>query len=262
MKRHASQHPDLDRSAAFTLIEMIGVLAIMAIMASVLVPNVLRSMDRAAVRAEAETLKALGEQVRLYTRIYGAPPASGTWQTDLASRADLAAVDILTNRRGMARNYVLDTTTAPVPRLMIISSMRGGLVIPAISAAQFQSIWQTADKTVPAGWAAWAAVAGSAEQLLIERVNLQPIYQTELVNVTFNNRGAVPVRCSYILPSQPAVTVTQTVPVSPPGLPLPLKLPAGVRVDLYDTAGKLNYAYVARDPGQAFEFNGTNWIPK
>jgi prepilin-type N-terminal cleavage/methylation domain-containing protein len=39
----------------FTLIELIGVLAIIAIMASILTPNVLRSLDRAAVQAEDET---------------------------------------------------------------------------------------------------------------------------------------------------------------------------------------------------------------
>ena len=261
MKRAAPLFPARP-AAAFTLIEMIGVLAIMAIMASVLVPNALRSMDRAAVRAEADTLKALGEQVKQYTRIHGAPPAVGTWQTDLADLADLAAVDILTNRRGMARNYVLDLAATPAPRLMIISSMRVGLAIPANPSAQFQSIWQTADKTVPVGWAAWTAVDGSAEQLLIERVNLQPIYQTELVNVTLNNRGTAIVRCSYILPSQPTVPVWQNVPVSPPGAPLLLKLPAGVRVDLYNTAVQINYAYVARDPGLTFEFDGTNWISK
>ena len=283
MKR-LHQHPDIGRSAAFTLIEMIGVLAIMAILASVLVPNVLRSMDRAAVRAEAETLKALGEQVKLYLRINGTMPSSvapvtnipatpsdlgnlenvPSWSRDIGALSDIAVYDIAVNKRNMRRVYLVDPASTPLqtPRVMILSSMRTGLPIPVVTAAQFQSVWQTADKTVPPGWATWTAVSGSGEQLLIERVNLQPIYQTELVNVTLKNSGQSLVRCSYILPSRPTVTVTQDVPVSPPGQPILLKLPAGVRVDLYDTSNRLNYAYVARDPGLALEFNGTNWIPK
>ena len=52
-------------AAGFTLIEMIGVLAIMAVLASVLVPNVLHTLDRAALSAEATTLANLGEQTKL-----------------------------------------------------------------------------------------------------------------------------------------------------------------------------------------------------
>ena len=52
----------------FTLIEMIGVLAIMAILAAVITPNALRTLDRAAIRAEADTLHNLGDQVKNFLK--------------------------------------------------------------------------------------------------------------------------------------------------------------------------------------------------
>ena len=255
MKRTHSQ-PVLGRSAAFTLIEMIGVLAIMSILASVLVPNVLRSMDRAAVRAEAETLKALGEQVRQYAKINGVPPALGTWNTDLGTLADLAAVDILTNRRGNQRRYVLDAGS-PSPRLMIISSMRNGLQIPAISAAQFQNVWQTADHAVPAGWGTWTVVSGSGEQLLIERVNLQGLYLSNpaLVTITFNTAEATAAgRYSFRPPGA-------TADSGPYAIVPTRSFAPGTILTLYSN-GTANYTYAVGTVARTFDLKGSTWIPQ
>ncbi|MGH8017760.1 MAG: type II secretion system protein, partial [Opitutaceae bacterium] len=103
--------------AAFSLIEMIGVLAIMAVLASVVVPNVLRSVDRAAIRGEEQTLEALGEQVKLFLRETGAPPTSSNWAAELAAYSDLAAGDLSRNRRGLARVLILDRATNPSERV-------------------------------------------------------------------------------------------------------------------------------------------------
>ena len=78
------------RVAAFTLIEMIGVMAIMAILgAAVIVPNGLRVMDRAAVSAEQQTLANLGKQSVKFLGDIGSPPAVATWATDIATYSDL-----------------------------------------------------------------------------------------------------------------------------------------------------------------------------
>ena len=181
---------------AFTLIELIGVLAIMAIMASVLVPNVLKSIDRAAVVAEAQTLRSLGAQVKLYLQANATPPTSAippglpNWTTQLATYADLNPADLARNRRQVLRTYVLEPVTGSTvsPRAMIISCMRSGLTVPPASSintfARFDDIWQTAEGRVPTGasaglWTGWAAVDGSGEHLVIERINLQSIYKTE-----------------------------------------------------------------------------------
>lgn len=180
-------------SRAFTLIELIGVLAIIAIMASVLAPNMLRSLDRAAVRAEYETARQLGSQVELHLRDRGALPAAGTWTADIAAYSDLAAIDIQRNKRLNNRLLVYDTSSTPFPRALLLSSMRAGLNLPnaATVSANFQTIWQTADEAVPStlNWAGWNAVANSGDYLVIERMNFRPIYLEELqtFTVTLNN---------------------------------------------------------------------------
>ena len=260
MKRTALS-PPTGEAAGFTLIEMIGVLAIMAVLASVLVPNVLHSLDRAAISAEATTLAALGGQAKLYLQVPGILPTPANWTTDIA-----------TNRRAMARGYLVDPAANPAPRFMLLSSMRAGLALPVAAnittAAQFQSLWQTADNAVPTnaswgGWNAWSAVANSGDYLLIARVNLQPIYNTDLKSVTLslNNRGAATASYNLVLPngtSQNAVNVVAGGNAVLAGL-----LPR-TRLNLYRAASgvTLNYTYVVNATGRTFDFDGTNWIPQ
>jgi len=213
MKR-THNHPDLGRSAAFTLIEMIGVLAIMAIMASVLVPNVLRSMDRAAVRAEAETLKALGEQVKAYLCTNSMLPVSvwpdlsnlrqRSWCSDVATVADLSTGDIAVNRRNNLRVILFDPREVPAQRIILISSMHSGPALPdsryAPSNTQFDQIWDTQDGQVPPvsswnGWARWQVLDGSNDMwlrhyLLIERIDLRPLFGSH-VAIRLWNRSSI-----------------------------------------------------------------------
>ncbi len=259
-------------NAAFTLIEMIGVLAIMAILASVVVPNVLRSMDRAAVNAEATTLAALGEQTKLYLRVNGVAPTAANWTTAIGTLADIAPVDIATNKRALARSYITDPAATPTPRVMILSSMRAGLTLPVAAnittAAQFQSLWQTADKAVPAtaswaGWSAWTAVTGSGEYLLIQRVNLAPVYATELASVTLtlNNRGTGTASYNLVQPSGASLAAVNVVAG---GNVVLSGLVPRTRLNLYRAASgaTLNYTYVVGTTGRTFDFDGTNWIPQ
>jgi len=196
MKSAAPQ--SLVRQQGFTLIEMIGVLAIMAILAAVITPNALRTLDRAAVRAEAETLHNLGEQAKLFLKAKGWAPGLNpiaanrlSWDQDLATFADISPAEILTNKRQMARSYIYEPTASP-RRVLIISSMRTGLALPLaanINAVPlFDNIWDTADGAVPpagtswAGWTAWRnTLNGTAgDYLVIERVNLAPTSNADL----------------------------------------------------------------------------------
>jgi prepilin-type N-terminal cleavage/methylation domain-containing protein len=259
-------------SSGFTLIEMIGVLAVIAIIASVITPNALRSLDRAAITAEAQTLRNLGEQAKLYLRAQGVSPTPANWTTTIGSFADMSPADIATNKRQMGRVYLTDPATVPTQRVIILSSMRTGLTLPTSAnintAVRFQDIWQTVDGALPTalswgGWAAWGAVAGSGEYLLIERVNLAPVYNTDLqsLTITLNNRGAATASYNIVLADG---TVQAAVNIPAGATAILNNRRAKERFNLYRAAGgvTLDYSYVLSTTGKTFDFNATNWIPQ
>jgi prepilin-type N-terminal cleavage/methylation domain-containing protein len=259
-------------SAGFSLIEVIGVLAIMAIMASVLVPSAIKSVQEAAISAESQTLSNLGTELTLYLRDQGAVPTSANWTTALAGYANLSPSNLAVNSRQVARVYVTDPSTNPTQRVLLLSSMRANLALPTAAnigtAASFQQIWQTADGSVPpttswAGWRAWAAVANSGEYLIIERVNLLPIYDTDLASytLTLNNHSSATASYNLVLANGTvlaAVNVAAGKTVS-----LANEIPR-VMITLYSAAGGLspNYTYVISTSGKTFDFDGTNWTPE
>ncbi len=291
MNRPAPHSVPRAAAAAFTLIEMIGVLAIMAILASVLVPNVLRSMDRAAVRAEIATLAALGEQTKLHLRVNGAPPnpaapdltnpatlpTRASWCRDLGTLGDLAPYDIAVNKRALARVYLVDPSATPTPRVMLLSSMRAGLGLPAnpLTSPQFDAIWNTADHDIPpdtswAGWSAWRTrdAANSyfvyREYLLIERVDLRAIYHSELTTFVFrlNNRdAAVTVSFDYTPPFGAGGSGALV-----PGAYAEVTLAPRARLNLYRDGARrtLDYTYLVGTAGrtQTFDFQDGAWIPQ
>jgi prepilin-type N-terminal cleavage/methylation domain-containing protein len=274
MNAHSSRSP----RGGFSLIEMIGVLAIMAILASVIVPNALRSLDRAAIRAEETSLAALGEQLKLYLRDNSAlpstaiPPATPNWTTQLASYADLSPTDLLTNKRANNRVYLVDPAAPGGRRAILLSSMRQGLNLPAATnintAARFDAIWQTADGSVPPtsswnGWNAWANTANAGDYLVIERVNLAPIYSTDLLTLTvsLNNLGGTTVSYNIVTANG---STGAAVNVAAGATAVLTNLHPRDRVNLYTAAGGvgLGYSYVVTGAGKTFDFDGSIWLPQ
>lgn len=262
----------LEARSGFSLIEVIGVLAIIAILSSILAPNVIRSMDRAAVRAERENLQALGGQVKLFLRENMAPPSMTDWATELAGFSDLNPTDLTTNRRGVNRIFVLDGATNPAPRAMIISSMRQGLSLPNANrfrnATRFEEVWNTPEGEIPPtstwnGWNRWANVDDSNDFLVIERINLTPVYATEFrsFTVTLNNLGTELVR--YRL-TDAAGNSGPAIPIAAGASVVLSDLYARSRVDLYGPGASslLAYSYVLSDSGKTIDFDGTQWLPQ
>lgn len=288
------------RKSGFTLIEMIGVIAVMAILAATITPNALRIIDRAAVRSEAETLRALGDQAKLYLRTTATPITPQNWNglNQLAIYSSISPVDLLYNRRQtkpanlaaaastnpvvanqqnyITRVYVPDPVAAN-RRAMIFSSMRMGVALPAsllptpaptVSAANFATIWDAADGTVPAGnvlGAAWNA--SMIEYLVIERINYGPIYATDLrpVSITLNNNHSTVVgRYSVIRLDGGYRFNNLPVSVGQTGLSVPCF--PGDRVDLYQppsTTPDYSYVISATSVGRTFDLNnGAKWAPQ
>ncbi len=258
--------------AGFSLIEMIGVMAIMAILAAIIAPNLLHSIERTAVKAEVDNLHALGGEMALYLRdnavtpTYTIAPTPPVWPAQLAKYSSLNVNDILTNKRFGKRIYVLDAANQ---RAMLISSMRAGINLPTETQVfnSFQSVWDTPVNTVPvgAGWNNWGAgpppVVDNIEYLVIERVSFASVYRTSLTSYAWslNNSsltdtvsctvtwasGALPT--SYTLaPSKSLDTIT--APKLPP-------LMSGDKLAFFKSPlPTLLFSYVVSDSGKTFTY--------
>ncbi len=266
-------HPSpTGQKRGFSLIELIGVLAIITILAGVIAPNALRSIERAAVKAEGQSLENIGRQVKLYLRDQGTLPTSNNWTNTLAAYSDLAPVDLAVNKRQNARVFLLDPASFPAERVIILSSMRTGLALPTPgdinSSGRFHDLWNTPEGTLPgpgswSGWRNWTQVPNSQDYLVMERINLLPVYRTEFVayTITLNNNSTAP--CSYHLtPASGGATSVVNVPAGATAILTNLR--ARDRVNLYRSTGgsNLDYSYVVSDSGKTLDFDGAQWLPQ
>lgn len=141
--RHARRAAVAGRG--FALVELIAVLAIMAILAGAMAPLLLSNIDRAEKDREQQALEAIAEGIRAYyldessPANYGRLPPDATWNTDLTAGNYVAgsAADILTNNRDVARFYVSNAADITMDPMVTLAShiAVGGTAIPASFAA-------------------------------------------------------------------------------------------------------------------------------
>ncbi|GAX62690.1 type II secretory system protein [Candidatus Scalindua japonica] len=103
------------REQAFTLIEMIGVLAIIAILAAVIAPNVIKQMQSVSQDVEEKTLDLLADGLINYVLENRIIPQSGegtgAWSSNIATQMDLPTNKIYQNDLGNSRRYWFDPAT-------------------------------------------------------------------------------------------------------------------------------------------------------
>lgn len=187
----------------YSLIEFVGVLAITAILAAMLVPVVINQTETQAVNTEISNLNNMNGAFTLgVLRTYQIPGAT-TWASSLGSWLTLPSSSIATNAHGYSRIYVYDTngfggvslpyaqsngiSALPAnPRLMIVSSLSanppdssGGL-----SSNEFSAIWNTPVGSVPSTWTSWS---GSGSDLIIQRINLEPLFHRLVLSAIDTN---------------------------------------------------------------------------
>ena len=162
----------MDRNFGFTLIEMIGVLAIISTLAAVLVPNVVKSVDEAVMDAEGKDLNALASALDTYTSAQKRIPNAAGWVAALAGVTSMSSNKVNLNERGFRRAYYVDPrfftatatafagytqtngrTTAPFsPRVMLVSDLTRNAPAAPTTAAAFNAIWnQSAGATIVEG---------------------------------------------------------------------------------------------------------------
>ena len=200
----------VSRFKAFSLLEFIGVLGIIALIAAALIPNVIKRIDRAAWVKEKANLAALSEGFIRYVLKTNVIPGEQGWSQAVATQLGIASSDVSANSRRLARAFLIDTngwlagttlnaasgwtqgpggtgtTTSPANvRFMIVSSLAGklpGSLLDLVhagarpSTAIFNDIWNTAEGAKPTSGIWGANYAGTADDLLIQRINLESVF--------------------------------------------------------------------------------------
>ncbi|MFK8014042.1 MAG: type II secretion system protein [Gammaproteobacteria bacterium] len=256
------------KHGGFSLLELIGVMAVMAILSSVLAPSIVSTVDDAYARAEQDNLAMLANGLREHiVRTRSIPSTnSAVWSTALASDTDFAASQVLSNRRNRQRVLVADprfftssdsafggytqTTglgVAPVsPRLLLISNLKGNVPSMSNTAATFNAVWN--------GDAGAVVVAG--DNLKIERINLTNVFRHVLLTNSSPSQSAYALDTNTIMPVPAAVASTDGV--------TSVYVIDGTQMSLYAAtypAGALtNTVLVQRDFNHAYQTdNGSDW---
>ncbi len=190
------------QTTGFTLMELIGVMAIMAILSAALAPSVFDLINDAYADQEIENLETLAANLETYLQQTKTLPSSNrnVWSAALANVSDLPVERVLRNRRGFLRTLYFDPrflTTGdsnfggftqstglaiapPSPRVMLISDLNGNAPQPSMSTAVFDAIWnQDAGATVI-----------ESSDLQIVRLNLgDHFHRVTLVNSATSQAG-------------------------------------------------------------------------
>jgi prepilin-type N-terminal cleavage/methylation domain-containing protein len=177
-----------------TLIEMIAVLAIIAIFAAAVVPLLFRQMDRAAGSQEAARLKscstALQESIMRNRYI----PGTNDWSTVIANEAGVSLSSVTTNSRNRNRYFLADPnlrigSSATLPyvqevggvtgvtnaRVMLLSSI-GPPLTAAPAGADFDGIWNWVDDSpLPPTNSVFANIK-RGDDIKVQRIDLGSLF--------------------------------------------------------------------------------------
>ena len=169
------------RKAGYSLVELVGVLSLVAIAAGVLTPTAIVLVDRAVKQAEEETLENYAEGFVDYVRTCRALPGESDWAVAVGGRIEDSIDNVLTNKIGNARSFMVDpnfwaseASSFPVaqgpdgwskpanPRFMIISSV--GAELPA-GDFDFEELWLTPEGGIISTNAPWNTWDGDWEDI-------------------------------------------------------------------------------------------------
>jgi type II secretory pathway pseudopilin PulG len=192
------------KTAAWTLIEMIGVLAVLAVFAAVIVPVLVREVDRRSREAETTQMTRLAAALQGGIQRHREVPDENGYVQLIAEELGTKTDDVLTNSRGIRRGYLIDpqlrlgpttnstlpyrqTTEGSVPpispRLILLSSLGESLpaaVTGGVAAndAAFDAVWSAEPGRIPDGWS-WS---GQGEDLILQRLQLAPLFIPVVLN--------------------------------------------------------------------------------
>jgi len=192
------------RCQGTALLPWVGVLAVLAILFTFLLPALIREIDFRVARDESAALKSFGNALQSATQRHGCIPSQTNWAQMVAAETGLELGLVTINRRHQQRILLIDssgwftnaalttdvtlpytqtafgTTNLPVnARLMIASSLGKALPLSAgpLSASEFAALWNAAEGTTSFPttglWAGWNGRSGDVK---VERMNLSPLF--------------------------------------------------------------------------------------
>jgi prepilin-type N-terminal cleavage/methylation domain-containing protein len=189
------------RHAGFTLVEFIGVIAIVAILASFSIAAVHKQMIETRREAEDISLQGLAEGLSNVVRFNLTVPSSSTWAGAIAGQLNRSLTDIGTNSMGNTRAVMVDPTfqignpALPFSSLPFTQSLAGSRQVnnlnyvllssladplPALTGITFSNLWNSADDALPTGWpTTWK---GKPEDLRRERITLTGLFYRLVLN--------------------------------------------------------------------------------
>ncbi len=195
----------------YSLLEITGVLTIIAILSAALAPSVIKQLDELTRRQEVEALSSLAGGLREYILNERQIPAPATALSNVARQLGWSLYNVTTNARRQARLLLVDpnfrvgnTTATNLPyvqglygasnvshaRMMWVSSLAGPL--PGIlsnpgtnAATVFNLVWDTPEGVKPAGWV-WD---GDWKNILVQRVNLEALFTQVILNNNWYQTG-------------------------------------------------------------------------
>lgn len=181
------------RQRGFTLLELIGVMAVMAILAGALAPQVVRLINEGYRTAEAKSLGSIRDALTAYieTTQQVPAPATAAWTNAVAQFAAFPPDRVRLNERNFTRRLYADpnffsaanvafpgyqqTTglAAPPfsPRLMVVSNLNGNVTANLNTGAAFEAVWAQNG----------SATLLESPDLFIERIHLASLFNRVLL---------------------------------------------------------------------------------
>lgn len=196
-RRSPARGNDRNATRAFSVVEMVGVLAVVAILATLIAENLVEKLRLAAIEAERNSLNTVAKTLENYVIRTRSVPDRTNLPTVLAADLAVATERITHTAQGNPRWIWVDplcrvgtnaTSTLPfvqtglgsvLPqnvRLVLISSVGTPLPTPAITAPttnQFLQAWNAVAGSVPAFLSGWT---GRPEELNIQRIEAGTLF--------------------------------------------------------------------------------------